>query len=48
MIKSRRLKWAEHVARMGEKRYAYRIMVGKPDRKRPIGRPNIGGWTILN
>jgi hypothetical protein len=39
MIKSRRMRWAGHVARMGEKRDAYRVLVGKPDRKRPLGRP---------
>jgi hypothetical protein len=39
MIKSRRMKWAGHVARMGEKRNAYRILVGKPEGKRPLGRP---------
>jgi hypothetical protein len=39
MIKSRRMRWAEHVARMGETRNAYRILVGKPERKRPLGRP---------
>jgi hypothetical protein len=38
MIKSRRMIWAGHVARMGEKRNAYRILVGKPERKRPLGR----------
>jgi hypothetical protein len=38
MIKSRRMKWAGHVARMG-KRSAYRILVGKPEGKRPLGRP---------
>jgi hypothetical protein len=40
MIKSRRMRWAEHVARMGEKRNAYtrRILVGKPEEKRPPGR----------
>jgi hypothetical protein len=31
--------WAGHVARMGEKRNAYRILVGKPGGKRPLGRP---------
>jgi hypothetical protein len=36
MIKSRRMIWAEHVARMGEKRTAYRILVGKPEGKRPL------------
>jgi hypothetical protein len=39
MIKSRRMRWAGHVARMGEKRNAYRILVGKPKGKRPLGRP---------
>ncbi|KAJ4445522.1 hypothetical protein ANN_12202 [Periplaneta americana] len=38
-IKSRRLRWAEHVARMGESRNAYRVSVGKPEGKRPLGRP---------
>jgi hypothetical protein len=39
MIKSRRMTWAGHAARLGEKRNAYRILVGKPERKRPLGRP---------
>jgi hypothetical protein len=39
MIKSRRMRWAGHVTRMGEKRNAYRIVVGKPEGKRPLGRP---------
>jgi hypothetical protein len=39
MIKSRRRRWAWHVARMGETRNAYRILVGKPERKRSLGRP---------
>jgi hypothetical protein len=39
MIKSRRMRWAGHVARMGEKKNAYRILVGKPEGKRPLGRP---------
>ncbi|KAJ4440235.1 hypothetical protein ANN_08374 [Periplaneta americana] len=38
-IKSRRLKWAGHVARMGESRNAYRVLVGRPEGKRPLGRP---------
>jgi hypothetical protein len=38
MIKSRRMRWAGHVARMGEKRNAYRLLVGKPEGKRPLGR----------
>jgi transposase len=39
MIKSRRMRWAGHVALMGEKRNAYRILVGKPKGKRPLGTP---------
>jgi hypothetical protein len=38
MIKSRRMRWAGHVAPMGEKRNAYRILVGKPEGSRPLGR----------
>jgi hypothetical protein len=56
IIKSRRMRWAGHVARMGEKRNAYRLLVENPEGKRPLGRPrrrwvdNIrmdlgeGGW----
>jgi hypothetical protein len=36
LMKSRRMRWAGHVARMGEKRNAYRILVGKPEGKRPL------------
>jgi hypothetical protein len=39
MIKSRRMRWAGHVARNGENRNAYRILVGNPEGKRPLGRP---------
>jgi hypothetical protein len=39
VIKSRRLKWTGHVARMGEGRGVYRVLVGKPEGKRPLGRP---------
>jgi len=39
VIKSRRLRWAGHVARMGEERRVYRVLVGKPEGKRPLGRP---------
>jgi hypothetical protein len=39
MIKSRRMILAGHVARMGEKRNVYRLLVGKPERNRPLGRP---------
>jgi hypothetical protein len=39
MIKSRRMRWAGYVARMGETRNAYRILVGKREGKRLLGRP---------
>jgi hypothetical protein len=39
IIKSRRMRWAGHVARMGENKNAYRLLVGKPEGKRPLGRP---------
>jgi len=39
VIKSRRMRWAEHVARMGEGRGVYRVLVGKPEGRRPLGRP---------
>jgi hypothetical protein len=38
MIKSRRMRWAGHAARMGENRNAYRILMGMPEGKRPLGR----------
>jgi hypothetical protein len=57
MNKSRRMRWAGYVARMGQKRNAYFLLVGKPERRRPLGRrrrrwvDNIGmdivevGWS---
>jgi hypothetical protein len=39
IMKSRGMRWAGHVARMGEKRDAYRLLVGKPEGKRPLERP---------
>ena len=39
VIKSRRMRWAGHVARMGEERGVCRVLVGKPEGKRPLGRP---------
>jgi hypothetical protein len=39
MIKSRMMRWAGHVAQMGVKRNAYRMLVGNPEGKRPLGRP---------
>jgi hypothetical protein len=38
-IKSRRMRWAGHVARIGEESKVYRVLVGKPEGKRPRGRP---------
>jgi hypothetical protein len=46
IIKSRRMRWAGHEARVREKRNAYRILVGKPEGKRLLGRPNVGGRVI--
>jgi hypothetical protein len=39
VIKSRKMRWAGHVARMGEGRGVYRVLVGRPEGKRPLGRP---------
>ena len=39
VIKSTRMKWAGHVARIGDERGVYRVLVGKPEGKRPLGRP---------
>jgi hypothetical protein len=39
MIKLKKMRWSGHVARMGEKRNAYMILVGKPEGKSPLGRP---------
>jgi hypothetical protein len=38
ILKSSRMRWTGHVIRMGEKRNAYRLLVGKPEGKRPVGR----------
>ena len=43
VIKSRRMRWAGHVARMGEEREEYRVLVGKPEGRRPLGRPRRRG-----
>jgi hypothetical protein len=59
-MKSRRIRWAGHVARMGGKRNVYRLLVGKPEGKKPLGRPrcrwidNIKmdlleiGWSVVD
>ena len=39
VVKSRRMRWAGHVARMGEDRGVHGVLVGKPEGKRPLGRP---------
>ena len=39
-IKSRQMRWEGHVARMGDRRGVYRVLVGKPEGKRPLGRPS--------
>jgi hypothetical protein len=39
VVKSRRMRWAGHVARIGENRGVHRVLVGKPEGKRPLGRP---------
>jgi hypothetical protein len=41
VIRSRRMRWAGHVARVGGKRGAYRILVGRPEGRRPLGRPRL-------
>jgi hypothetical protein len=47
IIKSRRKRWAGHVARMGKKKNVHRLLVGKPEGKRPLGRPRRG-WINNN
>jgi hypothetical protein len=44
-VKSRRIRWAGYVARMGEERKVYKVWVGKPEGKRPLGRPRRR-WEI--
>jgi hypothetical protein len=43
MVKSRRVRWAGLIARMGERRNAYRLFAGKPERKTPLGIQRRGG-----
>jgi hypothetical protein len=47
VIKPRRMRWAGYVARMGEKRNACRILVGKPEEKRPLGTYKLDERIIL-
>jgi hypothetical protein len=48
VIKSRRMRWAGAVARMGERRSVYRVLVVKPEGKRPLGRPRRRCSIILS
>jgi hypothetical protein len=48
VIKSRKMRWVGHVARMGEGRGVYRVLVGRPEGKRPLGRPGVGGRITLS
>jgi len=41
VIMSRRMRWATHVARMGDRRVVYRVLVGEPEGKRPLGRHRL-------
>jgi len=47
VIKSRRVRWAGYVARVGERRGEYMILVGKPEGKRQLGDPGVDGRMIL-
>jgi hypothetical protein len=47
VLKSRRIRWAGHVACIEEKKGIYRVLVGKPEEKRPLGRPDVDGKMIL-
>ena len=47
VIKSRRIRWTVHIARMGERRSAYRVLVSSPEGKIPLGRPRREWRTVL-
>ena len=47
VIKSRRMRWARHVARMGEERGVYRVLVGKPEGRNHWVDLDVDGWIIL-
>ena len=47
VIKSRRMRWAGHVARMGEERRVYRVLVGKPEGRNQWEDLSLDGWIIL-
>jgi hypothetical protein len=46
VIKSRRMRWAGHVTRMGKRRGVYRVLVGRPEGKRPLGRTGLSSLRI--
>jgi hypothetical protein len=48
VIKSRRMRWAEHVARMGEREGSYRVLVGKPEERNHLPDLGVDGRIILN
>jgi hypothetical protein len=47
IIKARKMRWAGHIAQIGEKRNAYRLLVGKPEGRRPLGRPRRKWWDNI-
>ena len=47
VVKSRRMRWAGNVASIGEGRGVHRVLVGKPERERPLGDPDVDGRIIL-
>jgi len=47
VIKSRKIRWVGHMARMGERRDVYRVLVGKPEGKSHLGDPGVDGRIIL-
>ena len=47
VIKSKRIRWAGHVARMGDERVVYRVLVGKPEGRNHWGDLGVDGWIIL-
>jgi hypothetical protein len=47
VIKSKRMKWSEHVARVGDRRGVYRVLVGKPEGKNNFEEPGVDGKIIL-
>jgi len=47
VIKSRRMRWTRHVARMGDRRGVYSVLVGKPEVRNHLGDPGVDGRIIL-